>query len=210
MSYYAVKKGRVPGIYNTWKECQKQILKFSGAQFHKFETIEECEQYVKGSDNHSILNNEIDKSLYLDENLKYPLAFIDGSNNKKTKAVGYGIVLAKNEGEELIEISGLVEEKYWFSNNVSGEIQSAIEAIKYALKENWKSLTIYYDYSGIELWGNGIWRSKLELSNKYIELCKEARNNGLEINFIKIPSHTGVKLNDRADYLAASACGVYK
>ena len=25
MKYYAVKKGRHPGIYTTWKDCQKEI-----------------------------------------------------------------------------------------------------------------------------------------------------------------------------------------
>ena len=25
MKYYAVKKGRHPGIYNTWEECQNEV-----------------------------------------------------------------------------------------------------------------------------------------------------------------------------------------
>ncbi|WP_419177839.1 viroplasmin family protein [Pelosinus fermentans] len=24
-NYYAVKKGRVPGVYTTWEECQQQV-----------------------------------------------------------------------------------------------------------------------------------------------------------------------------------------
>ena len=34
--FYAVKKGRVPGIYTTWEACQKQIKGFSGAVFKAF------------------------------------------------------------------------------------------------------------------------------------------------------------------------------
>lgn len=28
MKYYAVKKGRHPGIYNTWEECQNEVNQF--------------------------------------------------------------------------------------------------------------------------------------------------------------------------------------
>ena len=29
--YYAVRKGRIPGIYRTWSECQKQVTGYPGA-----------------------------------------------------------------------------------------------------------------------------------------------------------------------------------
>ena len=31
--YYAVRKGRIPGIYRTWSECQKQVTGYPGAVF---------------------------------------------------------------------------------------------------------------------------------------------------------------------------------
>jgi ATP-dependent DNA helicase PIF1 len=43
---YAVKKGIVEGIYNTWEECRAQIDNFSGAQYKKFKTREEAEAYM--------------------------------------------------------------------------------------------------------------------------------------------------------------------
>ncbi|XP_036364736.1 ribonuclease H1 isoform X2 [Octopus sinensis] len=42
MPFYAVKKGRVPGVYETWTECQEQINGFYGAKFKKFSTEEEA------------------------------------------------------------------------------------------------------------------------------------------------------------------------
>ena len=36
MPYYAVKKGKKPGIYETWKECQAQVHGYKGAAFKKF------------------------------------------------------------------------------------------------------------------------------------------------------------------------------
>ena len=47
--YYAVQKGRVPGVYLTWDECKKQVDGFSGAAFKSFSTMEEARQFVKGA-----------------------------------------------------------------------------------------------------------------------------------------------------------------
>ncbi len=40
--YYAVKKGRIPGIYETWSECQEQVEKYPGAVYKGFKTKEEA------------------------------------------------------------------------------------------------------------------------------------------------------------------------
>ena len=41
MKYYAVKKGRHPGIYNTWEECQKEVDHFKDAKFKSFDSKKE-------------------------------------------------------------------------------------------------------------------------------------------------------------------------
>ncbi|UJR30583.1 hypothetical protein I4U23_018110 [Adineta vaga] len=48
MPYYAVRQGKKPGIYNTWPECQKQVSGFSGAQYKKFDTHGEAQDFVDG------------------------------------------------------------------------------------------------------------------------------------------------------------------
>ena len=47
---YAVKKGIVEGIYNSWEECRAQIDNFSGAQYKKFKTREEADAYMKAEE----------------------------------------------------------------------------------------------------------------------------------------------------------------
>ena len=42
MKYYAVKKGRHPGIYTTWKDCQKEIDHFKDAKFKSFDSKKEA------------------------------------------------------------------------------------------------------------------------------------------------------------------------
>ena len=44
--FYAVKKGRKPGIYHTWHECQKQIDDFPGAVYRRFDTEEEAKEFI--------------------------------------------------------------------------------------------------------------------------------------------------------------------
>jgi len=45
--FYAVRSGKVPGIYNTWAECQAQTKGISGAVFQKFKTVKEAKNFLK-------------------------------------------------------------------------------------------------------------------------------------------------------------------
>ncbi|XP_055329058.1 ribonuclease H1-like [Paramacrobiotus metropolitanus] len=49
MPFYAVKKGKKPGVYEKWNDCQQQTIGFHGAQFKKFDTREEAESFVSGT-----------------------------------------------------------------------------------------------------------------------------------------------------------------
>lgn len=49
--YYAVKKGRVPGVYQTWEECQKQIIGYSGSIFKSFKNKEDADKFIQDSPN---------------------------------------------------------------------------------------------------------------------------------------------------------------
>ena len=49
MSYYAVKEGVKPGIYNSWDKCKEMTSGYSGAVFKKFKTIQEAEAFINGA-----------------------------------------------------------------------------------------------------------------------------------------------------------------
>jgi ribonuclease HI len=40
--FYAVRRGKKPGIYTSWPECQKQVAGFANARFKGFMTREEA------------------------------------------------------------------------------------------------------------------------------------------------------------------------
>lgn len=45
-NFYAVLKGRVPGVYTDWNECKKQTDGFSGPVFRKFPSRVEAEKFI--------------------------------------------------------------------------------------------------------------------------------------------------------------------
>ena len=46
-NFYAVRKGRVTGIFATWRECERHVKGYSGAQFKGFKTEAEAEEYLE-------------------------------------------------------------------------------------------------------------------------------------------------------------------
>ena len=47
--YYVVWKGKKPGIYYNWEECQKQINGFKNAKYKSFKSIAQAQQAFKKS-----------------------------------------------------------------------------------------------------------------------------------------------------------------
>jgi len=45
-SFYAVAKGRLTGVFDSWSDCQRQVNGFPGARFKKFQTRGEAEEFV--------------------------------------------------------------------------------------------------------------------------------------------------------------------
>lgn len=46
--YYAVKKGKVPGIYLNWNDCKAMVDGYPGAVYKSFKAIEEAEKFING------------------------------------------------------------------------------------------------------------------------------------------------------------------
>ena len=44
--FYAVRKGKKPGIYMSWDICKQQTDGFPGAEFKSFPTREAAEEYI--------------------------------------------------------------------------------------------------------------------------------------------------------------------
>ncbi|MFH5810214.1 ribonuclease H family protein [Companilactobacillus sp. FL22-1] len=50
--YYAVRRGKKPGIYLTWAECKAQVDGFSGARYKSFTDRAQAEAFLGGKDSY--------------------------------------------------------------------------------------------------------------------------------------------------------------
>ncbi len=194
-NFYAVKTGKIPGIYETWAECQEQINGFSGAVFKGFMTREEADAFIKTG------NGDKNKPEKV-----HSIAYVDGSYDSHTNVFSYGMVLFYKEQEihfsKKYEHNNLAEMK-----NVAGEIKGAEAAIQYCLDHNISSVTIYHDYEGIEKWCTGEWKTKKAGTIAYVRFYKKACSK-VQIQFVKVKGHSGNKYNELANNLAKEALGI--
>lgn len=130
MKFYAVKVGKIPGVYTTWLECSKNVTGFNGAVYKSFPTLEEAERYIgitnsteNISENNNITELRTDiKNLNMrtdqlreevrQESQRLGIArwsfdkkatiFVDGAYNNHTKPNAYGSV-TNHRGVDLIE-----------------------------------------------------------------------------------------------------------
>ena len=90
--FYAVKKGKVPGIYTSWDACKSMVHGFPGAVYKGFATRAEAEQFLG------------EKKEEQKEPENY--AFVDGSFNSATSVYGYGGFLVTKGERHVISGSG--------------------------------------------------------------------------------------------------------
>lgn len=194
--FYAVKVGKKIGIYDTWAECQKQINGYSGAVFKGFATKEEAQAFLGET------QKETEKITEETE----AVAYVDGSYDVGTHTFSYGMVFFY-QGKEMHFSQKYSENDLAEMRNVAGEIKGAEAAMQYCLDHEIASITIYYDYEGIEKWCNGVWQAKKAGTIAYAQFYKKASEK-IRIVFVKVKGHSGDTYNELADQLAKEALGI--
>ena len=198
MKVYAVKKGHQTGIFDNWAECQAATKGFSGPEFKSFTTREEAEAYLEDRDVWVEKVAEDNKNGFL-------VAFTDGSFDKDLKRYSYGVQFIKPDGTE-DDICGYgSNQKYIDSNNIIGEIFGVINALDWAISNEYEKIKIYHDYEGLSKWISGEWNANSEVAKMYKNLYNMKFKDFLEVVFEKVPGHSNVIYNEKADQLAREA-----
>lgn len=211
--YYAVKAGKIPGIYRTWDECKAQVHGYSGAIYKSFSNEEEAKVFINkesgkvNTENQREEHNENSKYSYiLETEPDTVIAYVDGSYNGSEDEFSYGMVILEH-GNEYRFSQKIVDKELAAMNNVAGEIKGAEAAMKYALEKGHKNLVIYHDYEGISRWCLGEWKTNRTGTKAYKEFYDSIQDK-INIRFVKVAGHSNDKYNDMADELAKQALGI--
>lgn len=189
--YYAVKKGKSTGIFQTWEECKASVDGYPGAEYRGFATKGEAQTYLGCAD--------------CEDGIRFlpgqVVAYVDGSFDAKIGKYAFGCVILTPEGEIIRRFGNGDNPQSMALRNVTGEMLGAMYAVKWCHKYGYSAIKICYDYMGIEMWATGGWKAKNELTRKYATFMREYGRK-LHISFCKIAAHTGDKYNEEADQLA--------
>lgn len=190
---YAVKKGKVTGVFYSWEECKASVDGYPGAEYKGFFSLEEAGRYL-GEKAEASLDEELPEEGKL-------LAYVDGSYEDSLKKYAFGCVFLLPDGHIYTQYGNGDNEQSLRHRNVTGEMLGAMYAVKAAMFNGFQKIEIRYDYQGIEKWVTREWQSKTELTQKYAKAMREW-GKSIEISFTKVAAHTNVRYNELADQMA--------
>jgi len=142
--YFVVWKGFSPGIYETWEECQKQIIGYNNARYKGFKTYEVAKKaYEEGYENYWGNKNFFESTLTKEELKKIgnPIAnslSVDAGFSSSSIEMEYKGV--KTDTKEILFQKG----PYKYATNNIGEFLAIVHALAY-LKERNSTIPIYSD-----------------------------------------------------------------
>lgn len=191
--YYAVKKGRCPGIYESWTDCREQVHGYSGAVFKSFKDRQQAVSFLQAEEQEPAANNNL------------PIAFIDGSYSQKQACYGYGGYIEHNGQRHIIQGTGN-NPAYLQERNIAGELIGALQILFKCSKLGIKEINLYHDYTGIKNYLTGDWTAKTPLAVYYKETA-ELLNDSVILHCFPVKGHTGIQGNEIADLLAKEAIG---
>jgi ribonuclease HI len=210
--YYAVAKGRKPGIYDNWPEAKSQIEGFTGAVYKGFTSKKEAEGWMKNPVLKRIPFSAIPSDNTGGESIPKDgeiTIYTDGGSSGNPGPGGYGVIIINN-GERKEFTGG-----FRLTTNNRMELMGVIVALRNLEKRD-KPITLYTDSSYVV---NGItkgWAEKWR-KNNWIKSDKQPAINPdlweelldlikpLKIKFMWVKGHAGNIYNERCDELAVSS-----
>ena len=210
--YYAVKKGKITGVFDNWAACKESVDGFPGAEYKGFSTLAEAGAYLGEKEQTGAAVSETAPSgqyrfeqekvvYYQPSDTDELIAYVDGSYEDSIKRYAFGCVFLLPDGRIFLQYGSGNKEQSLQHRNVTGEMLGAMYAVRAAQMSGYRKIQICYDYEGIEKWVTGAWRAKQELTAKYAESMRRW-GQSIQIRFTKVAAHSNVTYNELADQTA--------
>lgn len=197
MKYYVVRKGKIPGIYNTWKDCQEQVSGFKGAQFKSFTSKKEADEYM------GIVTPKIDEKIG-----QCIVAWTDGAcsgNGTDNARAGIGVFFGDSDPRN-------VSEKFTLDRptNQRAEVYAVIRLLEIVPEgdiivntDSMYCINAMTDW--IHSWLKNNWNNNTISNRDLLERLYEliSRRKGA-VEFRHVDGHRGIYGNEMADQLAVA------
>ena len=203
--YYAVKKGKITGVFYSWTECKNSVDGYPDAEFKGFTSLEETKTYL--GDLYCLRFEQKDNMQRAIEPPEerpekgWLLAYVDGSYEDSIKKYAFGCVFLLPDGRIFVEYGNGDDPKSLQHRNVTGEMLGAMFAVQFARLNGFQGVELRYDYEGIEKWVTGAWRAKTERTIEYAKAMREW-GRSIQLRFSKVQAHSNVYYNELADKAA--------
>ncbi|MCL2651421.1 MAG: ribonuclease H family protein [Candidatus Azobacteroides sp.] len=177
--FYVVWKGIIPGVYNSWDECKRQVENFEGALYKSFPSKELAEKAYH-SNPYKYIGKEKTNVPFPKDFIKDSLA-VDAACSGNPGLMEYRGVYVSN-GQELF-----LKGPYQKGTNNVGEFLAIVHGLAF-LKQRKTDIPIYSDSVTAMLWvKNKKCKTKLELceENKLLFELIERAEKWLNVNTYK-------------------------
>jgi ribonuclease HI len=159
--FYVVWKGRKPGIYTSWVECERQVKGFVGAEFKAFGSLQEAESAFRSKyEAYKGKSSTMGNWKEAEEGPILPSISVDAACNGSPGKMEYRGVDTES-GREIFRAGPYADG----TNNV-GEFLAIVHALTW-LSKNKKKIPIYSDSeNGISWVNRGECKTKLKHTGK--------------------------------------------
>lgn len=139
-TYYVVRKGKRPGLYQDLAQALEQVEEFPHGQMKKVEGYKNALAYMQGN---------LPYSNKLENKNDSPTIYIDGSYVQDISVSGYGYIAVQN-GRVIQRDFGIITDSDMIHlQSIGAEITALIRAMEWAIANNYQSINIVYDATAI-------------------------------------------------------------
>lgn len=212
--FYAIARGRVPGIYDNWPLAHAQVMGFPDARYKGFASRGEAEAWLKESPSSACLGRPKAAKARTAPVSSPPrpgavMVYSDGGARFNPGPGGYGVIIVENGRPR--ELSG----GYRHTTNNRMELMGCIVALS-ALADQDKPIVVHTDsqyvVNGISKGWASSWRKRgwlkadrqpalnADLWARLLDLLE-----GRQVTFQWVRGHSGHPENERCDELAVAS-----